>query len=487
MPRRPPLATSYPTKVALVLLALCPNIVLTTATQLLQPQLLHDLHTSATALQMTEGLSNAGYAFGAVLAVALLQKLPGRRLLLGYEAIFVGGSVLAAAAPDLTGFAAGRILEGFATGLLLVAALPPLVTKFPAAKLPVTVAVVDVGLFGAVTAGPLVGGLTQSYSAWRALFIGIAVLGALGFTAGFFSVDHQGALNPDHRLDKSALVLAALATSLPFIGASLLESLPFASPEVLGPLVVGLLVLLALVITEYRRREPLTPMRLLTHTYPMTGLLAAMVTGAAAVALLELAQLFLVQATHTSALTAGALFWPQVAGIAVAAMLFGAVFRTRLIPVLVAVGALALIGSAVLTGLLSVGSGHLPILLIAAGIGFGAGATVAPGLFLAALAVPSAEIGPAFALVELLRSEAAFLVAPVVLHVAMTPGSSPGALTRGINYGGWAMAGLVGLGVVALTALLALGGARLRRPDLVAWLENGGEALDSPPLAAAVR
>lgn len=160
-----PVRTRYPVTVALVLLALCPNIVLTTATQLLQPQLLHDLHTSWTALQMAEGLSNAGYTFGAVLAVALLQKLPARRLLLAYEVMFVAGSVLGAASPDLISFAAGRILEEFATGLLLAAALPPLVTKFPVDTLPGTVAAGGVGLFGAVTAGPLVGGLTAAHAA----------------------------------------------------------------------------------------------------------------------------------------------------------------------------------------------------------------------------------------------------------------------------------------------------------------------------------
>ncbi|WP_326609305.1 hypothetical protein OG949_03115 [Streptomyces scopuliridis] len=36
-------------------------------------------------------------------------------------------------------------------------------------------------------------------------------------------------------------------------------------------------------------------------------------------------------------------------------------------------------------------------------LGFGAGAGVTPGLFLAGFSVPSAQIGPTFALVELLR------------------------------------------------------------------------------------
>jgi len=71
--------------------------------------------------------------------------------------------------------------------------------------------------------------------------------------------------------------------------------------------------------------------------------------------------------------------------------------------------------------------------LIAALFGFGAGATVAPGLFQAALSMPSRQLGPAFALVELLRSEAAFLIAPLLLHVAEADGTSPHALTTGVH------------------------------------------------------
>lgn len=487
MSRPPPLAGSYLTKVALVLLALCPNIVLSTAVQLLLPTLEHGLGASRLSLELAAGLSNAGYAVGAVLAAGLAQKLPPRRLLLVYELIFVVGSALAAVAPDVAVFSLGRVLEGFGTGLLLVAVLPPLVTRFPASRLPVTAAVINIGLFGAVTLGPLVGGLVAAHSSWRALFVVLAVLGALGLATGYLSVEPAPPTNPDHPLDKTALVLAGIGTALPFFGASELSGAPFLSVRVLPALVVGLGALLALVVVEYRRREPLMPVRLLSHTYPVTGVLGAMVGGAAFVALLELAQVFLTQVQRLDPRSAGLLLWPQVAGVVVAAVLFGALFRTRFVPVLATSGMVVLAVAAGLLLTLSVGSGHLVILLAAAALGFGAGATVSPGLFLAALAVPSAKLGAAFALVELLRSEAAFLVAPVLLHVATTSGTSGRALVGGITTGVWVALALVLAAITANVALFYLGGARLHRPDLEAWVGHGEQALESPPVAAAVR
>jgi hypothetical protein len=91
-------------------------VVLTTAFVALAGVPARDLGSSAAAVDVVEGPSNAGLAVGAALA----QRHVQRRLFLGYEAVFVVASVLTVVAPDV---------------------------------------VVNIGLFGASTIGPLVGGL----------------------------------------------------------------------------------------------------------------------------------------------------------------------------------------------------------------------------------------------------------------------------------------------------------------------------------------
>jgi hypothetical protein len=63
------------------------------------------------------------------------------------------------------------------TGLLLVIALPPVIQRFPAQRMPTTAAAINIGFFGAVTVGPLLGGITAYGHAWRTFY---AALGALG-------------------------------------------------------------------------------------------------------------------------------------------------------------------------------------------------------------------------------------------------------------------------------------------------------------------
>lgn len=98
-----PLAGNYATAVAIALLALSPFIVLSTATRLLRPDLIKDLGASTFGVELAAALSNAGYAFGAVLAADLNRRLPTRRLYVSCECGFAVGSLVGATSPASRG------------------------------------------------------------------------------------------------------------------------------------------------------------------------------------------------------------------------------------------------------------------------------------------------------------------------------------------------------------------------------------------------
>ncbi|HET8754605.1 MAG TPA: MFS transporter, partial [Solirubrobacteraceae bacterium] len=164
-----PLAASYPAAVVLVILALTPYLMLTTAMQPLERLIGDDLGMSRAALQLTAAMANAAYAAGTVIAVQLASRLPPRRLLVLYAAAFVVGSVLAAWAPLPGLFVAGRVLQGLTTGLMLIAAVPPLVLSWGPDKLPRTAVIMNIGIFGAVALGPVIGGSSAGTGTWAPL------------------------------------------------------------------------------------------------------------------------------------------------------------------------------------------------------------------------------------------------------------------------------------------------------------------------------
>jgi MFS family permease len=482
MPSR--LSGRYGPAVLIALLGLVPDIVLTTAFTPLTEVLTEELHTTRLALQLAEGMSNAGYAVGAVVAAYLGQRFLQRRLFLGYEAACVVGSVLTAAAGSVVPFFAGRLLQGTATGFMLVAALPPLVTRFGAARLRLTVTIVNVGLFGATTVGPLVGGPAAAAGQWRLLFWIVAALGAAGFLVALLGYPALDPPDPGLRLDRPAVLLAVGATFLPFFATSVLMGAGFAAPVFLVPFVLGLAALGALVVLEYRKDDPLMPVKALSTQLPVTGTVVAMIAGAVFVTAVELALLFLDKGAGVSLASAGLAFWPMPLGLVAAALLFGVLLPTRALALLVNAGLVAL-GAGVGLLLIATGRGHPGPLFGWATLllGFGAGATVSPGLFLAAFGVPSQALGRAFALVELLRSEAAYAVAPIVAVIAQGAPNLAGGLRLGLLV----TLCLAGLGLLVAVLLPALSGARLRAPDLQKWLDGEGKALPSPRTAIHVR
>jgi MFS family permease len=481
---RTPLAESYGAAVALALLALCPFIVLTTATALFRPDLLRDLHTSAFGEQLAAGLSNAGYAFGAVAAAYLVQRFPSRRVYIVCECGFVAGSLVALAATNIETFTAGRVLQGLATGMLLVAALPPLVTKHGAEKLPATAAFVNLGLFGMVTLGPLVGGIFGSLHQWRPLFAAVAVVGIAAVVLALLSFEENEPPRPDRPIDRSGFLLAIAATFLPFFGVSWLSRGGFSSPEFLVPVAAGVVAVAVLVVVQYRKRDALMPVRPISHTLPVTGIAGAMVVGASFTTLIELLEVALVKGAHDSPVRSGLLLASQLIGIAAAALLFARLLPTNWMPLLALSGLVVVALGALLLAVALTASRTTTIVPIAGALlGFGAGAGVAPGLFMAGLSVESTRLGPTFALVELLRSEAAFLLGPILLAYAMTASS----LQHGFRVATWIVFGLTAFATLAVVGLYLLGGARLHEPDLEGWIEREETAYDSPPLANRVR
>ncbi|MFJ4923836.1 MFS transporter [Streptomyces sp. NPDC088725] len=480
---RVPLAGNYAAAVILALLALCPYLVLTTALSLMGPVLMRELDASRFELQLTGGLSNACYAFGAVASADLVQRAPRRTLYLICEGGFVVSGVLTLSAPGIGLFMAGVILQGLFTGMLLVVALPPLITGHGIDRLPTTAAVISLGLFGMVTLGPLVGGLVGSFNGWRELFAGLAVLAATGLTVGALTFESNEPPGRGTAFDWFAIPLALGATVLPFFGVSWLTRGDFTDAAFLVPVIVGILLGVVLVVSQYRKTHPLMPVRPISNTLPVTGTANAMLTGAAFTTLLELSEVYLLRIPHYAPVRVGLLVTPQIVGVFVAAVVFRKLVATQWVPYLALSGlvSVAVGGAVLLSATASNASAIVPVAALF--LGFGAGAGVAPGLFLAGFSVPVWQIGATFALVELLRSEAAFLIGPVLLRIAMTPQS----LVHGFHLAVVITLGVTVLGGLFLVGLFVLGGARPEPPDLDTWIAGEGTGYHSPALAARIR
>jgi MFS family permease len=480
--RQGPLAGRYPAVATMVIFALVPYLALSAALQPLTPIIARQLHTSLQTLSLGSGLANAAYAVGTVLAVQFAQLFPQRRMLVLYAVVLVIGSILAASAPDAGVYIVGHVLQGLTTSLMLIAAVPPLALGFGKERLRETAMIMNLCIFGAVALGPTIGGIQASAHAWRPLFWIVAGIALVALLLTVLTFEDAPPMDRSAPRDGVAIGLAAAGSVAAFYGASQLLTHPFLSASTFVPLIGGLGLIVLLVVNQYRAKRPLLTIRsMLTSTMPVAGIVLALFAAAASVSATELTAAAL--ATRYGPLHVGLLYLPEFGGAVLTAWLLGVVLTRRSIHYLPLAGMLFLAAG------IAVFRMEIPptqaLTLIGSGLtGIGLGAAVAPALFVAGFSLPSANLQRVFAIVELFRAVAAFMIAPIFIHFAATVGGSPQA---GTGIALWIGFGLAVAGGTLAVLLYVLGRARPQAPALDEFLAGSAPAWYSPPLLAAVR
>jgi MFS family permease len=476
------LAGRYPAAAAMVVAALVPYLALSAALQPLTPLIAKQLHMSLQTFSLGAGLANAGYAVGTVLAVQFAQHLPQRRMMVLYAALLVLGSILTAAAQDPAMFIVGRVLQGLCTSLMLIAAVPPLALGFGTSKLRETAVIMNLCIFGAVALGPTIGGIQAQANSWRPLFFVVAGVSLAALVLSVLTFEDAPPANRQAPVDLLAIALAASGSIAAFFGASELLTHRFLAPVTFVPLIGGLALIVVLIVYQFRARRPLLTIRsMLTSTMPVAGIVVALFAAAASVSATALTAALL--AGHYGPLHLGLLYLPELAGAVLTAFALGIVITRRELHYLPLAG-MVFLAAGIAMFLVQTPPSQALTLVGSALTGIGLGASVAPALFVAGFSLPSANLQRVFAIIELMRAVAAFMIAPVFAHFAATVG---GNIESGTQIALWIGLGLAITAAVIAVALYALGGARPQKPDLERFMEGDRAAWYSPPLLAGIR
>jgi nucleotide-binding universal stress UspA family protein len=266
------------------------------------------------------------------------------------------------------------------------------------------------------------------------------------------------------------------------VGAAQLTTHAFSDLAASVPMFGGLALIVVLIVYQFRAQHPLLTVRtMMTSAIPVAGVGVALFAAAASVAATALTANVLMQGF--SPVQVGLLYLPEVGGAVVMAVVFGFVITRRAMHYLPLVG-MALLAAGIVVFRFAL-PGNVPLALIGSALtGLALGATVAPALFVAGFSLQSASLQRVFAIIELLRAVAAFMVAPILAHVA---DALPGDLNAGTGVTLWIGLGLSIGGALFGVAIYALSGARPQKPDLDKFLDGESPAWYSPPLLARLR
>ena len=232
------------TSIALVMVTL-DNLVVTTAL----PVIRHDLHATLEGLEWTVNAYTLTFAVLLLTGAALGDRFGRRRLFVLGLGIFTAASAFAALAPSIEALNVARALQGVGGAIVT-----PLTLTLLSAAVPANRRGLALGAWGgigglAVALGPLVGGAVVSGSPGSGSS-GSTCRSASSYPACLAAP--RGELRPAAKLDLPGLGLASVGLLGIVWGLVRGNSVGWGSPEIVGSLAVGAVLVALFVLWELR-------------------------------------------------------------------------------------------------------------------------------------------------------------------------------------------------------------------------------------------
>ena len=283
------------------------NLVVTMAL----PTIRAHLHATLGGLEWTVSAYTLTFAAFLLTGATLGERFGRRRLFVAGLSVFTLGSAVAALAPNIDVLVLARAAQGFGA-----AVVTPITLTLLAGAVSLERRALALGAWGAmaglaVALGPLVGGAIMQGASWQWIFwlnvpIGIALVPLAYARLG----ESRGTAK---RLDFGGLVLGSAGLFAAVFALVRTTSVGWSSPEVLGPLAAGLVLLVAFTLYERRAPEPMLPLRLFRNRGFTASNVASMLMSFGMFGSIFLLAQFLQIVQHYSPLAAGVRTLPWTA------------------------------------------------------------------------------------------------------------------------------------------------------------------------------
>src|SRR3954463_12932782 len=242
------------TSIALFMTAL-DNLVVVTAIPVIQ----RDLNASLSGLEWTVNAYTLTFAVLLLTGAALGDRFGRRRVFAIGLGIFTLASAAAALAPTIGALDAARAIQGLGGAIVM-----PLTLTILSAAVPEERRGVFLGAWGgisglAVAFGPLVGGAVVDGISWHWIFWLNVPIGLVLLPLALWRLDESK--GPFGRVDLAGLGVGGAGPFGIVWGLVRGNSLGWSSPEIVGSLLAGAVLVAAFVAWELRTDHPMLPMR----------------------------------------------------------------------------------------------------------------------------------------------------------------------------------------------------------------------------------
>ncbi len=428
------------------------------------PHIQLDLGFSNPALQWVVDAYAITFAGFLILGGRAADHFGQRRTFVLALLLFGAASLFGGLAPNQGVLVGARALQGFAGALMAACSLAIITASFaPGAQLNRAIGIWAAmnGLGGA--AGVLLGGIITEFLSWRWVLLinpPIAIAAAL---VAYAVVTERRGTRGEVPFDLAGAVTLTLGQMVLVFGVVEAGLKGWSTPEALGPIVLGILMLVAFGVIEARiAKAPLIPFKELTQTLKNANTIV-LLFSAALFPMWILSTLYLQQVLGLTALDTGLIFLPMTVAIGVVARSAGRLVSALGVREVLGSGLIMMtVGMLLLTRIAPSGSGivyvMIPGILTAAGIAL----SIVPSTIAATQGSKEGQAGLASGLVNTSRQVGGGLGLAILITLATQRTSNligageqvDEALTHGFRLG--YLIGAILCGLAALMTFLTL-------------------------------
>jgi EmrB/QacA subfamily drug resistance transporter len=242
------------------------------------------------------------------------DRFGGRKVLLGAIVIFTIASALCGTASNLGELVIYRVLQGVGGGLMTPVGLAMLFRVFPPAERVRASSILVIPTAFAPALGPVLGGLLVTDLSWRWVFYVNVPIGAAAVLFGVLFLDNSAQSHPG-RFDLSGFLLAAGGLGLMMYGVSEGPLKGWRTAVVLATIAAGTVLLVALVVVELRKSEPMVDLRVFSNRLFRSSSIVMVLASIAFLGVLFLVALFYQDGLHLTALQSGLNTFPEALGV----------------------------------------------------------------------------------------------------------------------------------------------------------------------------
>lgn len=147
------------------------------------PTIAESLGVSISSSGLLVSIYALGVAIGGPILTAFTSRVPRKPLMVSLMALFILGHIAAAFAPTFMLLLTARFISGFAHGVFFGVGATIAATLVTPDKKATAIAIMFAGLTVAIIVGVPLGTFIGQHFGWRSTFLGVALLGLVGFIA----------------------------------------------------------------------------------------------------------------------------------------------------------------------------------------------------------------------------------------------------------------------------------------------------------------